>query len=222
MDRPNWHVVEQRTPEWDALRRGKPTGSVITTILASGRDGEESKTRQKLLVKLSTERDTGVTIKDHFENQAMRDGTARESAGVALFEQLTGEMVDTSYGFIDHPTIPWFGVSPDGILLPASFSGYPTDGFELKSPELHTFTERVLSRKVPMGYTWQCQALMECAALERVHFTNFHPDRPEGQRLLVIKIERNETMIRQMVQGVKLFNEEVEEYRYALSKARYL
>lgn len=222
MDRPNWHRVEQRTEAWDDLRRGKVTGSVAHIVLAHGREGEESKTRQKLIVHLATERDTGRPIKSTFRNQAMENGTEREGATVGLFEQTTGEMVDTSFGFIDHPTVPWFGVSPDGILLPADVTGWPTDGLEGKAPELWTFTDRVLTRRVPMVHVWQCMTLMECAALERVHYVNYHPDRPQGQQLLVIVVERDERMIRQLVDGVKLFNEEVEEYRYALAKARYV
>ena len=219
--RPNWHVVDQRTPEWFALKAGKFSGSTMATVLSHGRNDEESKTRRKLIVKLATERDTGKTVRDFFENQAMRDGTVRESPGRGLFEQLTGHMVDDSYGFIDHPSIPWFGVSPDGIILPADLSGYPVAGLEIKSPELHTFTDRVLTRSIPMAYTWQCQTLMECAALERVYYVNYQPDRPAGQQMLVHVIERNETMIRQLIDGVKLASEEVEELRYALARAKY-
>lgn len=221
MNRANWHYGPQRTPEWDSWRNGRVTGSRMSTVLAHGRDGEESKTREDYLVQLATERDTGVPIKMLFENEDMRNGVEREAPMRGLFEQVTGEMVDSSVGFIDHPSIEWFGVSPDGILMPAHYDDYPTEGLEGKCPKLSTFTRRVLSQKVPMDHVWQCMTLMECAALERVRYVNYHPSRPTGQQLLIIVINRDERLIRQLVDGVKLFNEEVEEYREALRKAKY-
>lgn len=190
-------------------------------ILASGRGGEESKTREAYLVKLATERDSGVPLNDFFENEDMRRGTEREGAMKGLYEQTTGEVLDDSIGFIDHPVIPMFGISPDGILLPDSFNDFPRFGFEGKAPRLTTFTSRVLSRQVDTGHLWQCYAFMECAALEGVDYVNYSPDRPVGQQLLVIRVYRDEIKIKRMVEGIILFNEEVEERRAALARAKY-
>ena len=90
-----------------------------------------------------------------------------------------------------------------------------------EAPRLTTFTSRVLSRQVDSSHLWQCFAFMECAALEGVDYVNYSPDRPVGQQLLVIRVYRDELKIKRMVEGVILFNEEVEERRVALARAKY-
>ncbi len=218
--RPNWHYMEQRTPEWFQVKAGKVGGSTVHVVLSNGRDSTEAKGRFNLKVKLATERDTGKYLHDSYFNKDMENGEEREPALKGLYEQTTGEMV-TDVGFIDHPTIEWFGVSPDSIVLPFDLSGFPVGGMEGKCPRLTTFCDRVTSRAVPSDHRWQCLALAECAALEWVDYVNFHPDRPEGQQLLIVRVYRNEADISRMVDGVRLFNEEVDEYRHALATAKY-
>jgi hypothetical protein len=221
MNRPNWHYGPQRTPEWDDLRRGKVTGTGIPFVLAHGLNGEESKTREAYLVKLATELDTGVTIKDTFETEDMRNGIERQPAMTALYEQTTGEVVDDGVSFIDHPRIERFGVSPDGIIMSTNLRDFPTVGLEGKCPKLTTFIRRVLSGVVERAHLWQCYALMECAALEAVDYVNYSPERPVGQQLLVRRVYRDEKEIKRMVEAVVLFNEEVDERRHALARAVY-
>ena len=51
--------VEQGSDAWFSARLGRPTGSVYADVLAKGRDGGKSVTRQKLIVKLALELVTG-------------------------------------------------------------------------------------------------------------------------------------------------------------------
>lgn len=68
---------EQRSPEWYEVRRGIPTASRFSTIMASGKDGEDSITRQKLLYRLAGEIISGETD-ETFRNEAMDRGIAME------------------------------------------------------------------------------------------------------------------------------------------------
>ena len=69
--------MEQGTPEWFAVRMGLPTASQFATIMAKGRSGGDSKTRQTYLYKLAGEILTGDPM-DSFSNHHMERGHEME------------------------------------------------------------------------------------------------------------------------------------------------
>jgi len=211
---PNWHLdFEQGTPEWAAHRAGKITGSVLEEVLSKGSGGAESAGRKKLRFQLAIERETGIPTPSAFENQAIRDGKEREPLMRALYEIRMGVIVD-QYGFIDHPSIPMFGVSPDGIRSESPIVG----GIEGKCPEFHTHCQTLLTKTVPRGYWLQSLGLMECAALEFVDFVSFHPafHEKDSRRLFIKRIYRDEGTIREIKKEVSRINDDIEETRLKL------
>jgi hypothetical protein len=214
MIRPNFHQeFLQASPEWALFRCGWIGGSVLEDVLSKGKSGEESAGRKKLRFKKAIERETRVPSPEEFKTQAMINGTEREPFGRVLYEEKMGVIVE-QFGFIEHPKIPWFGVSPDGIRDEVPMVG----GVEIKSPEFHTHCQTLITQTVPRGYWLQCLGLMECAALEFVDYVSFHPDFPEGdpRRLFIKRIYRDEAQIREIKTEVERLNDDIEETRIKL------
>lgn len=217
MARPNWHYeFQQGTPEWLAYRAGRITGTGIEAVMAGG----SGVTRRNYLFKLMEEQDTGQPKKDKFSSQSMANGNERQPEAQRTYEDALGVIVET-VSFIDHPSIPMFGISPDGIV-----SGDPYRiGLELKCPELATFFDRVHAVNmvkgekpvIDRGYNLQCHGLMECAGLEAVDFVNWFPGHPP----LIQRIHRDQKLINEMLHAVKLFQEEMAEKREEFKKAGF-
>ena len=68
--------IEQGTDEWRRARAGLPTASCFGTIIAKGRDGGDSKTRQSLLYSLAGEIITGEPS-ETYQSAAMARGPWR-------------------------------------------------------------------------------------------------------------------------------------------------
>jgi hypothetical protein len=106
-------MIEQGTPEWHELRRGKVTASRVADILSRTKTGP-SASRQNYLIELALQRTT-KTIEPSYTNAAMEWGTQTEPQARVAYEVATNNFVD-QVAFIDHPTIEWFGCSPDGLV----------------------------------------------------------------------------------------------------------
>ena len=84
--------VEQRSPEWDALRCGVPTASRFGTMMASGRDGGESVGRQRLLYQMAGEVLSGVPA-ETYVSRAMERGIRMEPAALEHYAFTRGVQV---------------------------------------------------------------------------------------------------------------------------------
>lgn len=214
MTHPNWHQeFQQGTDEWSKYRAGRITGSVLEEVLSKGSGGAESAGRRKLRFQLAIERETGIPPAPGFENQAIRDGKEREPLARALYEARMDVLVE-QYGFIDHPKIEWFGVSPDGVRDENPARG----GVEIKCPEVQTHCQTLLTKAVPRGYLLQMYGLMECADLEFCDYVSFNPAFSEGdaRRLFIQRIYRDEEQIKVIRSEVIRINDDIEETRLKL------
>jgi hypothetical protein len=111
---------EQRSEDWFAAKRGVPSASKFSTIMASGADGDDSKTRTKLLHVLAGEIITGETA-ETFRNEAMEKGTEMEPEARQKYERSTFSKV-TQIGFVRRTIHNPFGdnlvigCSPDSLV----------------------------------------------------------------------------------------------------------
>jgi hypothetical protein len=193
--------VTQGTPEWFAARLGRPTGSVYSDVLAKGKDGGKSVTRQKLVVKLALELVTGKPAAQAFKTQAMQDGTDREPIARALYEASRGVFIE-EVGFCQHDTI-FTGVSPDGFVSP--------DGMvEFKCPIETTHRDYMLRKDEPPEYRAQIQGQLWVTGRKWCDFVSFHPDFPENAQLIVRRVMRDEAYIAALEKAVIDLNKEVE------------
>jgi putative phage-type endonuclease len=192
-------AVEQGTPEWHELRRGKVTASRVADILAKTKTGP-SASRQNYLIELALQRTT-KTIEPSYTNAAMEWGTATEPQARVAYEVNTHNFVD-QVPFVDHPTIEGFGCSPDGIVGEGLI--------EIKCPNSATHWEYFKAKEAPKKYFIQMQAQMACTGAKWCDFVSFDPRMPERSQLLIVHVPRDPEFILYMETEIKQFLSEVE------------
>ncbi len=192
--------IEQGTQEWLELRKGKVTASKVADVLAKTKTGV-SASRGNYLIELAIQRVTGV-IEESFTNAAMQWGKDNEHVARALYEAQTGTFVD-QVPFVDHPTIEWFGCSPDGLV--------GTDGLvEIKCPNSKTHWEYFKKNAPPTNYIIQMQAQMACTNTQWCDFVSYDPRMPEQSQLLIVRIDRDDDFINNvMIPEIEKFLNEV-------------
>ena len=192
-------AVEQGTPEWHELRRGKVTASRVADILAKTKTGP-SASRQNYLIELALQRVT-KTIQPSYTNDAMAWGTATEPQARVAYEVATNNFVD-QVAFIDHPTIEGFGCSPDGIVGEGLI--------EIKCPNSATHWEYFKAKEPPKKYFIQMQAQMAVTGAKWCDFVSFDPRMPERSQLLIVNVPRDAEFILYMEAEIKQFLREVQ------------
>lgn len=186
---------DQGTPEWFECRRGIPTASMFSTVMANGRGGAESKTRRTYMLKLIGERLTGEPS-DNFKNEHMDRGHEMEPEARAAYEfmhDVTCEQV----GFIRNGNA---GASPDSLI--------GSDGLlEIKTKLPHLQLEVILADKVPSEHIAQIQGQLWIAEREWLDFVSYWPKLP----LFVKRVYRDEKYINGTLwPAVDKFNNDLE------------
>jgi putative phage-type endonuclease len=135
--------------------------------------------RANYLAELICERLTGQQA-DRFSNAAMEWGTVTEPHARAAYEFLTDAAV-VETGLVDHPSIPMFGASPDGLV--------GDDGLiEIKCPNTATHIETLLSEAVPYKYVTQMQVQMLCTGRAWCDFVSFDPRLPPDLQIWIKRV----------------------------------
>ena len=192
--------IAQGTPEWHQMRLGKVTASRVADILAKTKTGP-SASRQNYLIELALQRTTGI-IQESYSNSAMEWGTQTEPQARVAYEVTTNNFVD-KVAFIDHPSIKWFGCSPDGLVSDRGL-------LEIKCPNSATHWEYFKSKKPPQKYFIQMQAQIAVTNKDWCDFVSFDPRMPDRSQLLIVRIDRDEAFIAEMEAEIKKFLDEVE------------
>ena len=154
-------VIEQRTPEWYEMRKGRITASEVAAILDIKPFASFSGSpRQEALYKKAFPNDPRWKFEGNVHTQ---HGVAHEDEACLIYEQELGKTV-LAFGLLCHPTITWLGCSPDGIC---------TDGtlIEIKCP----LKRPIVPGEVPEHYLPQVQLSMEVLDLEICHFIQYKP-----------------------------------------------
>lgn len=193
--------MKQRTPEWYAARVGCVGASNIADVLATTKSGEAA-SRANLRARLVAERLTGRP-QETYTNAAMQWGVDYEAEARAVYEATYGVLV-VETGWHPHPTIPWTGASPDGLIASYGMA-------EFKCPNTSTHIETLLTRKVPSKYIPQVQWQMACTRRQWVDFGSYDPRMPLQHQLWVGRVERDDTRIAEMEEAVRVFLAEVDE-----------
>jgi putative phage-type endonuclease len=177
--------MEQRTPEWFAMRAGKVTASRVADVMAKTKSGP-SASRANYMAELIVERLTGEPAA-RFTNAAMEWGTEKEPDAIAAYEFMHDATVSPA-GFVLHPDSLETGASPDGFV--------GDDGLiEVKCPNTATHIETLLSRKVPGKYNAQMQWQMACTGRAWCDFVSYDPRLPAHLSMFVQRVERDEAFI---------------------------
>jgi putative phage-type endonuclease len=182
--------MSQRTEAWLKMRAGKFTGSRFADLMAKTQAGKPAASRANLLTLLAVERLTGTCV-ETYSNAAMERGSALEEEARQAFEARIGELCVVR-DFIPHPTLPNVGVSPDG-----EFSA--DDGVEIKCPmSMAKHLDALRTGAHAEEYRWQVQGQIMCAGWKRCHVVSYDPRFPEGLRLAVTVVERDDKAIAEL------------------------
>ena len=188
-------TMEQGTDEWHAARLGIPTASSFSAILASGRGGSPSKTRQTYLYKLAGERLTGQPA-ENFTTPAMERGHALEAEARALYEFSEGGTVE-QVGFMRNHRA---GASPDGLV--------GDDGLlEIKTCAAHILIGHIEANRPPPEHAAQVAGQMWVAERAWCDLYLYCPGLPPFRS----RITRDDEYIDNVLApGVQRFNDDLD------------
>lgn len=197
--------MEQLSPEWFQLKKGKISGTVLKSIMGT------PKARQDAIYDLVAESLTVGEESEEYEN-AMDRGTRLQSDALSSFELEKGIKVE-EVGFLEHETIPRIGYSPDGIIS-------DEEDIEIKCPLGKNYVKMWLTNLVPEEYFWQMvQAFVVNPKLQKRYFIGYHPN-IEVHPLHIIEVTR-ETLtdsIEKAEANQKIFISEVDDILKTLIK----
>ncbi len=129
---------------WHGARKGKLTASIAAACL-----GLDDKCSRQRAWRIIMGRETDAEIRgDEYLERMYEHGNTFESHARRSYEIETGNLVETT-GFWTHPTIPWLGASPDGLIGSEG-------GLECKCPISK------LPAELPMAHRIQCLVNMAC------------------------------------------------------------
>lgn len=187
-------TCQQGSPEWLAARLGLPTASEFASIMAKGRGGSESRTRQTYLYKLAGEIITGEPM-ESFGNAHMERGRLMEKEARSYYEFMTDATCEP-VGFIRNGRK---GASPDALI--------GANGLvEIKTKLPHLLIEALLRDEFPPEHKAQCQGQLWVAEREWIDIAVYWP----GMPLFVTRATRDESFIRELAEAVDIFNDELD------------
>lgn len=182
---------EQGSESWFECRKGLPTASNFSTVMAKG----EGKTRGKYLRKLAAEIITGVPG-ESFSNFHTERGKAMEAEARQTYAFINSvELVQV--GFIRNGNK---GASPDSLI---SANG----GLEIKTALPDIQIDRLECNRLPPEHRAQVQGNLWLSEREYWDFVSYWPKLP----ILTVRVYRDEEYIRDMSAEVDRFNEELAE-----------
>lgn len=152
--------VEQRTPEWFALRENRLTASDFASAigLKTAYDSRAGCWKKKKGIKK-------VEI-----NEFMAFGIEQEDKAKFDYERLSGN-VSFDRGFVVHPRHDWLGCSPDGVINQVVCH-------EIKCRMAEPFD------RIPLKYFPQIFGQLACTEMEECHFQSWSP---QGTRVWSVK-----------------------------------
>lgn len=143
-------VVEQRTPEWYALRNGMLTASDWGQAMGLGKFGTVTQIYHNKC---------GYGDEKAFDSEAppLKWGVRYEPVACRIYSLMTNTRV-SEYGVLRHPKYPFLGASPDGI----NHLGVML--------EIKCVYKRKIDGKIPEQYMCQIQGQLEICNLQECDY----------------------------------------------------
>lgn len=192
----------QKSAEWYEARRGLPTGSRFSDVLAQG----EGKVRGKYLRQLAGEVITGELM-ENYSNEKMDRGNEQEPVLRSRYA-FDKEVDVVKIGFVKmNPELCAVGCSPDGLI--------GDDGMvEFKSCEPHVLIEIIEKGKFRTTDTAQVQGnlwIMKRQWCDVVYGWAPPEPRPGFDKLplFVTRVYRDETYMGTLAHALRSFNAEL-------------
>lgn len=181
--------IEQGSDEWKQARLGHVTASNMADVMSKGKGTAEAVGRYKYKVKLVAERLT-QTSGESFTNAAMEWGIEQEQFACIEYEASRNVFVERT-GFWVHPEIQWLGVSPDRLVGDEGL-------IEVKCPNTTTHLGYLFENKIPSDYYKQIQCQLWVTGRQWCDFVSYDPRLPKRNQLLIVRTERDESLIKEM------------------------
>lgn len=192
--------VVQGTTDWLKARLGMPTASVFSTIMAEGRDGGASLTRQKLLYQLAGELLTGE-VAENFTNAAMMRGKEMEPEACEHYA-FTRDVELERVGFVVR-TLPRgqrVGCSPDRFVVGQD------KVLETKTMRPDLLIELAQRGTFPTEHRAQCHGTLWVTGRSVCDLMVFYRGMPVAP---TFTLERDEIYIKQISDAVEVFDWEL-------------
>lgn len=175
--------IEQDTPEWRELRRGRATASNFDKIM-SPKEMKYSKQAEGYMCQLIADCfETDVDEVPVFETYWTRRGKQLEPLARMELAKITGmEIVEVGFCLHDNGIL---GFSPDGLIK--DNQAYFTGG-EFKCPAPATHVKYINDGVVPDEYKAQVHGSMIIGGFKEYHFLSFCP----GMQTFYIKVTPDE------------------------------
>lgn len=186
--------MDQGSADWFSARAGIPTASEFATVMAKGKDGGRSLTRDAYMRKLAGEVLTGEPAPEGYSNGFMERGKQLEDEARTLYAFMR-DVEPQRVGFIRNGAK---GASPDSLL--------PTAGLEIKVPIPATLIGWLQRGELPSEHKAQVQGSMLVAERDTWEFMAYCPKLPP----LILTIRRDEPYIVQLSKAIDAFNEELD------------
>ena len=187
----------QGTPEWMALRLGKPSASRASEIYTM--TGVVSKSRIPYMEELAWEAITG-TNEETYKSKDMQAGNDKEGDSRAEFEW-SHDVVLTQVGCVFYDDAKLFLASPDGLILPWE------EGFETKNAKRSVQSKVLHDRKPDPDHWCQMQMGMLCTGYKAWWYQRYCFQLPT----LTLKIPRDEKYISALHHELDVFCVQLEQ-----------
>jgi YqaJ-like viral recombinase domain len=184
---------DQGSPEWKKVRLGLVTASKMSVVMATGRGGGESKTRQDYLYDLAGEIITGEPT-ESYTNSFMDRGREQEDEARRLYA-FEKDADLQRVGFIRNGTK---GCSPDALQG-------DNGALEIKTTMARLLIKVMMRGEYPPEHKAQTQGTLWVTEREWIDIAIYCPKMP----LFVERIHRDETYIKQIAGAVADFNIEL-------------
>lgn len=187
------------SPEHLQQRLGRVTASRIADVMAKTKTGWAA-TRQNYRAELVAERLTG-NPSSRYVSAEMLHGIEQEPHARNAYEVITGYDVAPG-GFVLHPVYDMAGASPDGLV--------GLDGLvEIKCPNTSTHIDTLLTGDIDRRYVLQMHWQMACTGRTWCDFVSYDPRLPLSMQTFVKRVERDEKLVEEMEQAVRVFLGEI-------------
>lgn len=190
----------QRTPQWYEKRKGKLTGSRINEIIRKRSDGQVSRMREKYSTELAMER-LGHEIKKVPLTPDIKRGIRLEPIALEKYSQKIGKSLKL-VDFIEHPSIPMAGFSPDAIVGDRLV--------EVKCPRLDRHMDLFFDKSLANKYLPQIHWGM-AHGYSGCDLVSYCEEAPEGMELIIIDVECDTVYQAELESEARLFLTEVDE-----------
>ena len=186
--------VDQNQPGWIEARLGIPTSSCFDLIVTI--TGDLSKSRQKYMLKLASERVTGRQT-EGYKNSDMDRGHEQEQEAADYYAMVNGVGLE-KIGFITDD-LGLYGCSPDRCMFDLN------GGLEIKTAAPHVQAERLYSGWTGSEHHRQVMGCLLITGMEWWDLMSYCP----GMRDVTIRFHRDEKFLDKLKRELEIFCEEL-------------